>query len=732
MVVAVSAGVLVALSRRPPARGRLAAALPSIVVAIATAVLVVPVAAEAAASRWDGTITSAIDGPAIDAQVTVASAARQRSDPDRLLLDATVDGWRPACPDEPCPPWQAARAPVVISVPATATPVSRDDRIEITGTARALDGGQQIAALWDAEITGDPVPSDAPHRALARRFVEATGHLPQHTRGLVIGMASGDTAAMPDAQEHAMRVSGLAHLTAVSGAHFAVLTLAVVTVLRQVPVARWVRGASVLVVATGFAVFVGPEPSVLRAMGMATAVALALVWGRPARALPALAVTVIVLMVMDPWVSVSIGFAMSVAAVLAIVLVAAPVARLLSRVVTPSAARLASIPIVAHAAVAPLIATFTPGVSAYSVLANAMAAPVVLPLTVTGVITALVSGVSVTAARPLASAAGWMAEPLAAIAAGVTQLSGAWISVPEAPWGAIVLAVLAGGAVTTARARAPWMRGTGVLVMAIVVAIVITDASRYKPPPQWAAVSCDVGQGDMMLVRSDVDAAVVIDTGAPAQGAADCLHRFGIRRVPLLVLTHPHDDHDGAVAEVIAAAQVDQAWVSAHAPPGAAVATLDDHDVPWQVPAMGAQFISERAHVTVLSSWHDRAWTDVNDGSIVVLARTADITVLGLGDLEPAGQRHLLQQLGEITVDAVKVAHHGSRAQDDDLAHSIQAAVALFSVGDNRHGHPAAETLDLYGSSSQVRRTDLCGDVVLWREGDAVAVWPECQPDMAP
>jgi competence protein ComEC len=73
-------------------------------------------------------------------------------------------------------------------------------------------------------------------------------------------------------------------------------------------------------------------------------------------------------------------------------------------------------------------------------------------------------------------------------------------------------------------------------------------------------------------------------------------------------------------------------------------------------------------------------------------------------------------------VDAVKVAHHGSRSQDPELYRSIGARIALVSVGEhNGYGHPAEDTLAMLATAGMVlARSDQQGTVVLRPDGDGL------------
>uniref|UniRef100_UPI0035BBACCF ComEC/Rec2 family competence protein n=1 Tax=Streptomyces sp. SM9 TaxID=1736047 RepID=UPI0035BBACCF len=111
-----------------------------------------------------------------------------------------------------------------------------------------------------------------------------------------------------------------------------------------------------------------------------------------------------------------------------------------------------------------------------------------------------------------------------------------------------------------------------------------------------------------------------------------------------------------------------------------------------------------------------------NDASLTLLVRTAGLTLLLLGDLEPPGQR-ALARTGRVPagVDVLKVAHHGSAHQDPGLLAAAAPRLAVVSVGaDNGYGHPAPSTLAAFRDRGvPLHRTDRQGDIaVLGGDGD--------------
>ncbi|GIG55471.1 ComEC/Rec2 family competence protein [Demequina activiva] len=723
-VAAVGLAALATARWRPTVAAMLA--LP----AVAAAVAVVVAGGERDAARCDA---QALDAAGtVRVEVVMSDEPRALSGGERRwMAPAHVMAWEPGGRQEAAAEGGCAlRAGATLSV-VLHEPLDRGTRVLVEGAASWQGTGD--AVLWSARIVAVGPPGallqwrGALHEAVAR--------VDPAVRGLVSGMVTGDTSTMPALQVERMRTAGLAHLTAVSGAHFAILIIAVGAIVSALRAPRPVRACAVVGVAGLFAAVVGPEASVVRALAMACAVALGIAWGRPARGLPALAAGVLVLVLVMPTVATSLGFAMSVAAVAAIVLWSPLVARMLARRLPPALARVMAVPLVAQAAVTPLVLVIEPGLTPYAVPANLIAGLAVPAVMGLGALALVVAPVSAEGAAVLAHGAGLAARPIAGVADAVAWAPAARLAWPEGSWGVglaafVVVTGILATALTGAR-RARWILAV-IGCATLAAGIWLQGARGATVMADWDVVACDVGQGDMMLLRAGPSSAIVIDTGPDGDLARRCLRDHGVDAVPLLILTHPHADHDGAVGAVLATAPVQAAWISAAGDGGAAHVALTNAAVPVDVPHEGQALTAGQAHVVVLSSLHRDTALGANDASVVVLANADGASVIALGDLEEAGQRALVGRWdGDLSVDVVKVAHHGSAVQHAALVSRIDATVTMVSVGaDNTYGHPAAPALELYARDGVVLRTDLCGTVALARDERGLR-WSQCPRDVA-
>lgn len=262
-------------------------------------------------------------------------------------------------------------------------------------------------------------------------FAEAARRsLPADQASMLPALVLGDTSSVPRQTTADFRAAGLTHLTAVSGANVTIVCGAVLLTAGLVGPRAAVGLAAVALLA--FVVVVQPTASVLRAAVMGAITLLAVLSHRRRQAIPALSASVLALMIGSPELAVDVGFALSVSATAALVVVA-PVwsRRLVGRGWPKPAADALSVAAAAQLVTAPLVAGMAGTFSVVSVAANVAVAPVIPPITVLGTAAAALGGIWPTGADLLIRFTGpevWWLLHVARWAAGVP---GSTVSVPS-------------------------------------------------------------------------------------------------------------------------------------------------------------------------------------------------------------------------------------------------------------------------------------------------------------
>ncbi|MDO5672279.1 MAG: ComEC/Rec2 family competence protein [Actinomycetaceae bacterium] len=316
------------------------------------------------------------------------------------------------------------------------------------------DAGEKDAAL--AIALGKPELLDQAGGVLAtvnkarKGLLDLCQGLTSDARGLVPGITVGDESQITPELDAAMKTSSLTHLTAVSGAHVAIVVGTAAALLAFAPVA--VQVAVTGLVLAGFVALVRPEDSVVRAALTGTVALAGVVAGRESRPLSALSVVVIGVLMINPWQSRSYGLALSVVATAGIVTLGRSWIEAWSRRVPRGVAALVAIPASAQVACAPILLGLNPALPIYGVVANVLAAPAVPVATLGGLGAVLLQDVWSGAAHLCAQVAGGCAQWIAWVARGTSTMPGASLPWPEGAVG-VGLLVMIEAAIIVAVAR---------------------------------------------------------------------------------------------------------------------------------------------------------------------------------------------------------------------------------------------------------------------------------------
>jgi competence protein ComEC len=283
-----------------------------------------------------------------------------------------------------------------------------------------------------------------------------------------------------------------------------------------------------------------------------------------------------------------------------------------------------------------------------------------------------------------------------------------------------------------------WLRSGARLPRRVVVTALVAlpvflwaGGIRAGPPASLTATFFYVGWGDGALVRSPGGATVLIDGGADLELVARKLSSLGIRRLDVLVATHPHQDHVAGLAAVLVRFPVGlvlDPGCRGDAPAYADfLRAVGRAGVPTRHPRPGAVFVAGDLRMEVLGPSHCFHGTrsDPNNDSLVLRVLAPGASILFSGDLEEPAQREILatEEASGLAAAVFKVPHHGGDTSLEAFFQAIHARVAVVSVGPNRYGHPVPEVLArLARDGMQVFRTDLDGDVTVTFRGDDVLV----------
>ena len=761
---------------------RTGAVVRAVAVPAAAAALVCVGAGTLTAERMAGPIASAIaEGRTVTGEFRASTDARavaadrfsgdSRYITEAVLHQATSGGQR-----------FSAAATVLVIGGSGYEGVQLGDRFTAAGSLQATDAGERSVALLYAngqpkvEAAGGWYGETARIRrtfsAVAGKHAGITG---EDAAGLLPGMVLGDRSTLDDAVETAMKNTGLTHITAVSGANCGYLLAFVFLLARAVRLPRGWAAAAGVAALLAFVLVVRPDASVLRAAVMGSLGTIAVLSGRGKLPAALLCLSITVLLAVDPWLSGSYAFILSVLATSGLILLGPRLTEFLARRLPwPLAAALA-VPMAAQFFCSPVLVLLQPQVPAFSLPANVAVAPVVPLVTVVGMLAAVLAATVPVAAGPFVLISGAGAAWTAGVARFFDGLPGALVPWPSGGTGVILMVLAAGagvwllwrsgppgnsaqpvssapvgtfpgstppGSTVAVRLRRHWAVAAALLLLPAAAAAGWLQLRPGPAPPGWMAAACDVGQGDGLVVRTAAHRAVVIDAGPDPDVMDNCLKRLEVETIDLFVLSHAHLDHYGGAAGVLRGREVNHVAYSTteRALPEPLRTVLEGSGAELTRMTEGMASRAGAVEWEVLWPPAQRKQANENDASSVILVTMnsqADpvqgespgpgVTMLLTGDIEEDASDALLSRhawLRGAGVDVLKVPHHGARNGGTGLIEELNPRLALISVGaDNDYGHPAPEILEaLQHSGTAVARTDLVGAVSFHLEGTTLQI----------
>lgn len=415
-----------------------------------------------------------------------------------------------------------------------------------SGTARsqAIYPGMKVTALGTVEFNGStaklsgatifPAPAsgagsnatdqtaEEPYLSTLKEQLRtrALDTLGTESAALVLGTAYGDDSLMSSTAREEYKLSGLSHITAVSGANIAIVFLGayrLVLAIRPYRLAsayllfrswmQWLRGRGAarsrrpahsqqsaypqqptppnahalpplvyrlstfaiphrvmvlcgVAAVLAYAMLLDAEGSVIRSLAMGLLGAYAMLRGSGRQSLAALQTTVLMCLLAAPHLAVDMGFALSVTATSALILLGPPLIRLLMRIMPVFCAEMLAAPIVASLWCTPLILAMSGKVPLYSVPANLVAAPLAPLSMLAGLVALGFMLLGLPTAADLCLRAGGLA------AQGIEWAAHTAAHAPGNPWepGSSVPAVV-------------W---SALCVLALSIALWWVDARRYR------------------------------------------------------------------------------------------------------------------------------------------------------------------------------------------------------------------------------------------------------------
>lgn len=580
------------------------------------------------------------------------------------------------------------------------------------------------------------------------------GILPDPQAGLLSAILLGNRHNLPEAVVDDFQVAGISHIIAISGLHIAVLIGVLVAVTKPF-LSRRAALPLILVVLGLYTIMVGASPSVMRAAIMGSIYLLAAGFsGRHIYAPAVLMAAAFVITLINPLLLWDVGFQLSFAAVMGLLLYAQPLMRwgrgqLPNGRFSPYAQSFIIDPIAVTVSIqiltTPLIIFYFGRWSLVSIPANLLTLPALPPTIMLGGL-----GMLAQLAIPvLGQLLGWLAWiPLTwtlSVARFFAAVPGASLYMEVSNSGVLLIYAVIGlltgwgkmDGKRRKRAVATVGRDFGVktaVFVTLIFAIFAVQWAKTQPDGLLHVNFLDVGQGDAVLIQTPSGRHVLVDGGLYPTVLNDYIGRklpFGDRSIDIIIATHPDADHISGLPALFERYDIDLLITNGADDESPIYAALFNAaaDTPIHPARAGETILIEDGvrleivHPTQLNTAGDR-----NNESVSLRLVYGDFSLLLTGDAEVEAEREMVGGKRPLISTVYKAGHHGSNSSSSaPFLAAVQPQIAIISAGaDNSYGHPHEEVLErLADGKTAVLRTDELGTIELITDGKVMYWWAE-------
>jgi competence protein ComEC len=572
---------------------------------------------------------------------------------------------------------------------------------------------------------------------LERRFPAPDGMDISRIGAVLEALLLGEDGRLDEPTVENLQKTGLYHLFAISGGHIAIINLLLFSLFRLVRMSRRASSLALAVFLVFYTVLVEGSPSVLRATLMTLAFLGGKLLWKDVHVLNTIAASAFALLLANPSSLFDVGFQLTYAATLTIIVFMPPLVRRLPRLPF-KISELAGMSVAAALGAAPLIARSFNRVAFSSLLLNFPAIPLVGLIMGIGYAFLPLAAVFPSAAALPAAALRLLVLFFSLISHSLDAFPFLSIRVPTPPaWVLCGYYLVLGLGLVRPRFR---LQRPAVLVAFLAFSTLLVSSPFRPPSPELRVTMIDVGQGESILVEFPGREIMLIDGGGLAASPFDVgervvspvLWRKGITRIDYLVLTHPHPDHVDGLVALARNFRIGEFWEGPPAPDEGRYAEL--------VRALPARVVRRRCgrgtrlavgsvSIDVL---HPRRPGDGagpvpagNENSLVIRMKMAGTSFLFMGDAGPETESALLGSALDLHSAVLKAGHHGSAASTSaGLLAAVRPRLVLISAGEgNTYGFPSPELLVRCGNAgAAVLRTDLDGAIEIRADGRRLAV----------
>ncbi len=544
----------------------------------------------------------------------------------------------------------------------------------------------------------------------------------------------GERGRMSESITRSLQDSGLYHLFAISGAHIAIISFLIFSFLKVLKVPERTSYIILIFILVFYAMLVEGRPSIIRATLMTVAFLIGkLIW-KDTNLLNTLSLSAFVLLLFNPFQLFSLGFQMTFAATLSIVLFFPLIVRYMPKLplnisdilILSFTAQLGIIPITASAfnriAFAPLIL-------------NLIALPLISIIMSVGYLFIPIAFISAAIARFPVKILDLLITLLINISDFASTIAFLSYRIPTPH-----ILIVSGYYLFLLAFLAPKkIKRQKILISVLFLIFFITLITHPFPSKSkhLRMTVMDVGNGDSILIEFPGNRKMLIDGGGSAYGDYDIGERVvspvlwdkGIKKIDYLVLTHSHPDHLYGLFSIVENFRIKEFWESLSPAEDKAYRAFKKNLSPKTIKKelfRGASLQIGKANIKILHPEKPESppFSVHNNQSLVMMVTFRETSFLLTGDAEYQAEQEIMSYYQDIECQVLKCPHHGSGSSStESFIKAVSPEIVVISVGrNNLYSLPDRDVILRYEKTgSEIYRTDLHGAVEIVSDGKNIS-----------
>lgn len=562
--------------------------------------------------------------------------------------------------------------------------------------------------------------------------------LPKETAGLCLGMLIGDTSSIDGDLQEDFRDSNLSHILAVSGSNVSYIIVSITYIFNKMCFRKKLSKIISIFLLFLFMLLTGCTSSVNRACIMAILMLIGDLLYRKSDVYNNLAISALILLIINPYSILDIGFQLSYMGTIGIVFLHDKINNFIKtdNRILKYFLEMFNVTTCANIAIIPIMMFHFNTISLTFYFSNILAGPILGIIVIMGFIMFFISLIFIPLATPIAFILNIMLKliiKIAEITASI-PLSKVLITTPSiffiAIWYIIIFLIVYRRNVKDFYSKSKKKIN---IIISITLVVIIISNLVININRHLKIYFIDVGQGDSCLIVTPSNKRILIDGGGSEFGSFDVGEKTlipylldrKIKKLDYIIISHFDSDHVGGILTIIKNIKVDKIVIckqgknSENYKNFLNIVKNKKIDV-YVVKEKNKIEIEQDTFIYILHPTGDLISDNIlNNNSIVMKFCYKSFSMLFTGDIEEIAENELIKRYENSNIlssTVLKVGHHGSKTSSTgNFLNKVKPKIALIGVGSkNTFGHPNNGVLDrLKNLKCKIYRTDFNGEITL-------------------